>query len=474
MRDLRYMPIRALVLAALVPMAALLPAAPASASHTQASILQDDPQLINTSSSHRAKRLTELQSLGVDIVKVRVNWRGLAPTHRPSGYNGADPAAYGIRWGPYDELVSGAESRGMGVLFQIGGSAPEWATPGKSAIRNPNPAEFGKFVEAVGTRYPSVHMYSVWNEPNLVSWLSPQVSGGVPQSPRIYRGLLNAASAGLARSGHGSDQLLVGELLPFSRSSRDSSKRTRPIAFMRELACVDSHYRPFRGKTAQKRGCKGFKALPGTGLAYHPYTLSGGPKVKTPNKDDASIGDLGRLTKAISRLRSRHRIRSSWPIWITEFGFRSRPPDPYGTPLKQIPGFMGEAEYLAYKNGRVSAFAQYPLVDDPKGGGFQSGLRFRGGKAKPGVFAAFQRPFFARQSGSRVELFGGVRAATSGAVTLQTRTSSKSKWKTLRDASLNSRGYFDVRVKVSKVSKRYFRFIGAGQPASRTAKAVKR
>src|SRR5947209_755181 len=86
-----------------------------------------------------------------------------------------------------------------------------------SAIRNPNPAEFGKFVEAVGSRYPSVHMFSVWNEPNLVSWLSPQVSGGVPQSPRIYRGLLNAAYGGMQRSGHGGDQLLVGELLPFTR-----------------------------------------------------------------------------------------------------------------------------------------------------------------------------------------------------------------------------------------------------------------
>jgi hypothetical protein len=475
MREIRFMPIRVLLLAALAPIAALLPATPARASSTQASILQDDPHLIyNTSSATREKRLNELQSLGVDIVKVRVNWRVLAPSRRPSGYNGADPTAYGNRWTPYDELVAGAEARGLGILFQLGGSAPEWATPGKSAIRNPNPAEFGKFVEAVGARYPSVHMYSVWNEPNLASWLSPQVSGGVPQSPRIYRGLLNAASAGLGRSGHAGDQLLVGELLPFSRSSHNSSKKIRPIAFLRELACVDSHYRPFRGNTARKRGCKGFKSLPGTGLAYHPYTLSGGPKVKTPNKDDASIGDLGRLTKAIGRLRSRNRIRSSWPIWITEFGFRSSPPDPFGSPIKKIPGYMGEAEYLAYKNGRVRSFAQYPLIDDPKGGGFQSGLRFHNGKQKPGVFAAFQRPFFARQSGSRVELFGGVRAATGGSVTLQTRTSTKSKWTTLRDASLNSRGYFDVAVKVSKISKRYFRFIGSGQPASRTTKAVKR
>jgi hypothetical protein len=467
------MPIRVLIPAALVAMAMVLPAAPARANSTQASLLQDDPQLIYTSSKNRTKRLDELQSLGIDIVKVRVNWRYLAPSKRPHGYNGADPAAYD--WGPYDEVVQGAQSRGMDVLFQVGGSAPEWATPGKSAIRNPNPAEFGKFVEAVGKRFPSVHMLSVWNEPNLVSWLSPQVSGKVPQSPRIYRGLLNAAYGGMQRSGHGSDDLFVGELLPFSRSSRNSNKKIRPIAFLRELACVDSHYRPFRGSTARKRGCAGFKSIPGTGLAYHPYTLAGGPKVRTPNKDDASIRDLGRLRTAINRLRARHRIHSYWPIWITEFGFQSRPPDPFGSPIKAIPGYMGEAEYLAYKNSRVRSFAQYPLVDDRgKVAGFQSGLRFHNGKAKPFVWAAFRRPFFARYSGKSVELFGGIRAEPGAEVTVQTKNGPKAKWRTVRTVTLNSRGYFDFHARLSRASKRYFRFFGAGAPASRTAKAVKR
>ena len=470
MRELRYT-----LLIALLALALLGPAGAASASPTQASLLQDDPQLIYTSSGHRAKRLDELKSLGIDIVKVRVNWRFLAPKRRPSGFNGADPAAYGNGWKPYDEVVGGAQSRGMDVLFQVGGSAPEWATPGKSAIRNPNPAEFGKFVEAVGARYPSVHMFSVWNEPNLVSWLSPQVSGGVPQSPRIYRGLLNAAYGGMQRSGHGSDQLLVGELLPFTRTSRSTSKKLRPIAWLRELACLNSHYRPFRGSTARKRGCSGFKSIPGTGLAYHPYTLAGGPNVKTPNKDDASIRDLGRLRTAINRLRGRHRIRSSWPIWITEFGFQSRPPDPYGSPIKKIPAFMGESEWLAYKNSRVRSFAQYPLVDD-RGtiAGFQSGLRFHNGKPKPLVWAAFQRPFFARYSGSHVELFGGIRAEPGARVTVQTKNGRKAKWRTVRTVTLNSRGYFDFGVKLSRARKRYFRFFGAGQPASRTAKAVRR
>jgi hypothetical protein len=135
---------------------------------------------------------------------------------------------------------------------------------------------------------------------------------------------------------------------------------------------------------------------------------------------------------------------------------------------------MGWSEYIAFKNSRVASYSQYPLIDDAgKSDGFQSGLRFHNGKQKPGVFAAFARPFYARQSGSRVELFGAVRSASGGSVTLQTRTSTKGKWKSLGNAGLNSRGYFDKRVKVSRVSKRYFRFVGAGQPASRVAKAAR-
>ncbi|MEA2457562.1 MAG: hypothetical protein QOC95_534 [Thermoleophilaceae bacterium] len=460
-----------LALAALALALTLTHAPPASASSRQATMLQDDPELLYGTSATRDSRLSELQSLGVDIVKVRVRWRDLAPS-KPS--NGADPSSYSAAaWAPYDAIVSGAASRGMSVMFQLGGTAPDWATPGKSAVDRPNASEFGKFVQAVGTRFPTVKIWSIWNEPNLSAWLSPQVKGGVPQAPRIYRGLVNTAVNGLKASGHGKDQILLGELLPFTRSAGSSSKKIRPLDFLREMACVDSHYRAFRGKAAKKRGCTHFHALPGTGLAYHPYTLAGGPNVRTPNKSDASISDLGRITSVLNKLRSKKRIQKrSMPIWITEFGFQTNPPDRYASPIKKVPGFMSQSEYIAYKNRRVASYSQYPLIDDAgKVNGFQSGLRFHNGKKKPGVFAAFQRPFYARKSGSRVELFGAVRASTGGTVTLQSRTSTKAKWKTLGSATLNSRGYFDKRFRVSRVSKRYFRFTGAGTPASRAAKA---
>jgi hypothetical protein len=321
-----------------------------------------------------------------------------------------------------------------------------------------------------GGSLPRVSIYSVWNEPNLASWLAPQYKKGVPYAPVIYRRLLYAAADGLAASGHGSDQLLWGELLPFARSGRTGSTKARPLAFMREVACLNSHYRPYKGKAAKQRGCTGkFRALPATGLAYHPYTLAGGPDVSTPNKDDASIGSLARVTRALDKIAARKRGEKRQPLWITEFGFQSNPPDRFASKLSRIPDFMGKSEWIAFRNRRVLSYSQYPLIDDADLGGFQSGLRFKDGSEKKNVYSAFQHTFWVRRvSGSRVELFGCERAASSGNVTVQARTGKK--WKTVATVPVNALGYFDKSLKISGAAKRQFRY-SFGNNVSRAAKA---
>jgi hypothetical protein len=506
------------VLLALTALSAF--AGAASASKTQPTMLQDDKVLVGASQQSRDARLDEFKSLGVDIVKVRVSWRSIAPggtSRTKPNFNAADPNAYpASAWAPYDAIVRGATARGMGVLFQLGGNAPEWATGGRknSAVNEPNANEFKSFVQAVGTRYsgsfggsstggggtpgglplpvssllgstagatsaanalPRVTAYTVWNEPNLKSWLSPTVKNGVPYAPVLYRRLMYAAADGLGASGHSSDQLLLGELLPFARSGRTGTTKIRPLTFLRELGCLDSRYRPYRGKAAKLRGCTGkFRKLPGTGVAFHPYTLGGGPDIPTPNKDDASIATLSRVTGAVDRLYSKGRLaRRGMPLWITEFGFQSSPPDHFATPLGNIPGFMGQSERIAYKNSRVLSYSQYPLVDDRGLAGFQSGLRFRNNKPKPGVYAAFAHTIYVRQlSGSRVEVFGCERAATSGNVSIQSRTGKKGKWKTVASAAVNQLGYFDRTVKLSSASKRQYRYV-MGNAKSRAATASK-
>lgn len=490
-------PTRMMLVLALAAGALLPTASPAAASPTQLTILQDDPQLVGVGGQRRDATLDEWKALGVDIVKLRIDWRDISPSERPA--DPSDPNAYRAdQWQLYDRAIRGAKERGMEVFLMLGGHAPAWASePSPDGLPNgvhrPNPELFKQFVQAVGTRYsgsyspapgeytdplaiPRVTIYSAWNEPNLVSWLSPQ-----KEAPQIYRNLLYAAQDGLSASGHGNDTLLYGELLPFARGASGSVRR-RPLEFLREVACVDRRYRPYRGSRATKRGCDDFRALPGTGVAHHPYTLSGGPRVKSPHQDDASIGELSRLVKTIDRLRSKRRFasRARQQIWSTEFGFQSDPPDPVQTPIRRVPGYMAEAEWIAYKNRRVVAWSQYPFTDDPipdsgedRFAGFQSGIKFENGRRKPGVYDAFRFPFYVRRlSASKVEIFGGVRPAGPRAlVTIESRTGKR--WRRLARVRTGAQGYFNRRFNVSGADRRQFRFRWEDSK-SRTARAARR
>jgi hypothetical protein len=175
------------------------------------------------------------------------------------------------------------------------------------------------------------------------------------------------------------------------------------------------------------------------------------------------IGSLSRLTSLLDRLGSRRRlvVRRRMPVWITEFGFQTEPPERFGARLRDMPRYMGESEYIAYRNSRVRSFSQYPLLDDGDSAGFQSGLRYSDGRAKPKVYRAYELPLFARRaSRSRVELFGGVRAASGGRVTIEARRPG-GRFRRIGTARLNARGYFRVRVRASGT--REFRTVAGGK-----------
>jgi hypothetical protein len=331
---------------------------------------------------------------------------------------------------------------------------------------------------AAADTLPAVKLWSVWNEPNLPVFLLPQRSSTkshYPVSPAIYRGLYRAAYAGLAGSGHAKDTILLGELLPVGKSTKTPRSSIRPLEFLRELACVDSHFHAYKGSNAKARGCKGFKAIPLSGLAYHPYALAGGPTRRPPNRDDATIGTLSRVTKTIDRLRARGRLAGPkrLPLWLTEFGVQTDPPDfLFGAPIRRVPTYMGMSERIAVRNSRVYSYSQYPLVDDRTTSGFQSGLRFTNGKSKPGIYTEYRYPIYVTRSGrSAVHFFGGVRSADSGgSVVLFSRIGSKGNFTKMKTVKLGGRGYFEVRVRASSASKRQFKF-GFGKARSITVTA---
>jgi hypothetical protein len=452
-----------------------LPAA-AHAGGRQVTVFQDDQLLLRSGDSTRTDLLDEVDAMGVDVIKAGLLWADVAPRGRrkPSGFDGSDPSGY-PGWGAYDALVRDAQARGLRVMFALSPPYPGWATKrrgDREGSSTPNSREFGRFAEAAGERYQGVDLWTIGNEPNHPGFLAPQSKAGRPVAPHSYRAMVRSSVAGLHRAGHGGSTILFGELLPIGKSRTGPKQNLQPIRFLREFFCLDSSWRPFRGRAAKVRNCDRYRRLTGLdGFAYHPYTRPGGPRIVEPSRDDATIRSLGRVTRALDIGRRKNRIGGRrLPIWNTEFGFQSRPPDPYlGARLSRIPSFMAESElWLSLRNRRVASYSQYTMTDTPlRGSGdvfgtWQGGLRFADGRAKPGVYNAFRLPIFVRLLGPRaVEVRGAARPGGAGSVVqVQQRRSRRGAFENLGGPITvrNANGYFSARFRIGRASGRTFRF----------------
>jgi hypothetical protein len=472
-------------------MAAALPAT-ASASSGQLAIFQDDHQLLERGTTVQARTLSEVQGLGADVIKVHVQWAHYAPggKRKPAGFDGADPSQYPAHWAELDALVRNAPARGLQVMLALTGPAPGWATArrgDRSGVDRPSGSEYGKFVEAVGKRYPNVHIWVFWNEPDHPKFLYPQSRGGVPYAPYLYRRLVSGGVAGLGRSGHAGDRILFGELLPIGKPKLGRRNALKPLRFMREFFCVNSHW---RASHSRKRGCNHFRKVTGVnGFGYHPYTRPNGPRGKEPTRDDATIRSLGRVTRTLDRAQRKGRLGgpSRMGLWNTEFGFQSNPPDPFQTRIGRIPGFLSESEWISFRNRRVASWSQYTLVDSkllhsPIGilrySSWQGGLKFSSGRVKSGVYKAYRLPFFVRLLGpSAVEVWGDARPGGGGARIQVQQRPRGGHYADLGGefVTSNVRGYFVKRFRISKASRRFYRFkylAPSSTLTSRTARAV--
>lgn len=408
----------------------------AGASTRQYTLIQDEG-LLQSGPATAGPTLDEMKNLGVDIVKVTAHWRTAAPdaasSTRPA-VDLTDPANY--NWSTLDYAVQGIQQRGMIPWVLIATPAPSWATSEDGSakrvgVTNPDPVLFGQFSEALARHYPSVKYWSVMNEPNFGDWLWPQVgSKKVSLAAIQYRKLYAESHAGLVRGGAKHDQIMFGELAPRALPPTKGAQSTQPVRFLREFFCLDDKLKPFKGSAARAHKCTGkYKKVQATGFAHHPYTANGGPARKPTYADDAPIAALNRLYKVLDKAYSLKRLsKKKIPLWNTEFGYQSNPPDIYWTPLKKVAGFLNASEFLTYRDSRVRSYAQYLLRDEPLGGGsslqysgFQSGLFFEDGTVKSGPMASFQLPFIVNptRSANRVTFWGGVRKITSASQKLQ-------------------------------------------------------
>ena len=105
------------------------------------------------------------QALGVGLYSIQARWDQIAPSDRPRDPKNPNDPAY--EWPAHlDAAVSEATDHGMKVQMMLMGTPP-WANESQTWRWVPNdPSDFGNFATAIARRYPNVHLWMIWGEPN--------------------------------------------------------------------------------------------------------------------------------------------------------------------------------------------------------------------------------------------------------------------------------------------------------------------
>lgn len=167
----------------------MLVAAPAQAPAAQKGTVPDLTWGISRSDMDRTVSL--MQSAGVKWVRTNVGWNGIEPNSKGS-YNSGYLS-------DIDYAIGKVRAAGIDVVMPVSDGVPCWASadPSKNCTtkvynkryKPANMQDYADFFSFVANRYAAmgVHVYEVWNEPNL-EWFWPS---GV--SPADYTNMLRAA-----------------------------------------------------------------------------------------------------------------------------------------------------------------------------------------------------------------------------------------------------------------------------------------
>jgi hypothetical protein len=462
-------------LALVLALGALCPAAASAAANVETGIADDTALLQEPDPLRAAATVAAWRRLGVDNVRILALWQRVSPgadqPRPPDGFDPANPDDPRYDWRALDRAVDLVRGAGMSVTLSVTGAGPLWASAqpaGGSPRFKPLPVLYARFARAVALRYGArVDRYIIWNEPNHPLWLQPQFTCRgrrcTPYAPHLYRRLVLAAAPAI----HTADptaHVLIGALAPAGRNPRArnatmrpfSNATMRPLTFLRALGCVD------RRAHRDRRGpCRGFRPAAAEGIAYHPHGVRRAPDAVDPQPDEAALADLPRLEALLDAIQRAGGLRNTlgrtrrFDLYLTEYGYQTSPPDrSVGVRPELQAKWLQQGAYLAWRDPRVRNMTQYVWRDERlghNGAGWQSGLRFADDRPKPAL-RGFPQPFWADQTIGRTlaRLWGQVRPGGAHAVSVQRSTPGSGRWTTIRRLRTDARGFFALRVRVTR------------------------
>lgn len=410
--------------------------------------------------SNEAAAFEHVRVTGSTTVLSALRWGAIAPNPQPPNWNPEDPADPHYEWRFFDDWVTRAVQAGLTPIFNIRG-APPWAERCKAisgdAVCNPDPAALAAFTRAAVRRYsgtfvsprsgllPHVVYWQGLNEPNLSLFFEPQYEGDAMVSPDLYRNLLNTFYAAV-KSVDPSNIVISAGLGPIAVKHFTIG----PMVFARRLLCMGGTNKNPRPLPGDCGGGVNFDIFD-----MHPYT-TGGP-THEGGHNNVEMGDLGKLQTLLAAADKAGRINSAFkrtPLWITEMGWDSNPPDPGGLPMSIEKQWIAEALYESWLWG-VSNFMWYSLDDfppEPKlpfSETLQTGLYFYAPKQAEEqpkeIMPAFRFPFVAIRQGNGLKVWGRTPTSQGGRVKIQALRGGR--WKKLAVVKADRFGVFKGFVK---------------------------
>ena len=415
---------------------------------------------------------------GAKLVKNNLYWVYMVSNgeadQRPGSevqpFDATDPASPYYNWSSYDRMVRKAHAKGLEMVFTVV-AAPKWARINScagSGICSPKPADYTDFAIAAASRYsgsfdpgdgngvlPRVRYWQAGAEPNFHLFYRPFLKGnGAPAAPYEYRKSLNAFYEGI-HSVDGTNTVIAAGLAPNGKKGQSIA----PLDFTRRALCMRGNFKNPRPIP----GCN-FK-VKADAWAIHPYT-TGEPAHVPHHGDNMSVAALPRLQKLLKVATRAGKVsgKNGKPeLWVTEFSWDSKPPDPGGLPPNLQTRWVAEAMYLMYR-ANVTTMFWFGLRDQPKGPGkwawtFQSGLYLRGAtinKDKPKkVLKAYRNPFYAQIMGKRgFRFWGRTPNSKSATIDLFARRRAKGRFVRVGTTKANANGIFTGAIRKRGITRK--------------------